>query len=518
VQLSFNPSKENIGNRVIAGASWQFGLTAVRILITMGSTVFLARLLTPGDYGLVAMSNIVTEMAALFANLGFGQILIQKKIINRLHFDSIFWASALIGFILFILTVLISFPAAWFFEQNELIAVLSVAGLNFIFRELYVVPNAILHRLLLFKIEALIMLLQLILRALFSIYFAWLGWGYWSLVIGPLLSGLVEIVCVVLYVGYYPRLRVNKAFIRSNLRQNGSYLGSGVLHYLMSNFDYIVVGRRFGAEQLGFYQMAYSLPDELRNRLSGPLQRVLFPAFSLLQDDLVAFRRGVEKSQRFLSIAVLPIGAGLALTAEEVVLLLYGEQWRPVIPLLQILAIGGALRALFSLVGSIYYACGRADLAFKINLYATPFVVTCIFLGSEWGVKGIAWAMIVVMLPAFITVYFAMKLIDSSVFTFYKTIFPAVIATLFMAVMILIFSHIELIKYLIVLLETNGIYFSVFNSYLDWYVNLQIIATLFIKVGVGIISYIVFIAIFNKVIFIDILMIVKSILYRRGDK
>jgi len=494
VQLSFNPNRTNIGRRVIAGASWQFGLMAIRILITISSTAFLARLLTPDDYGLIAMSSMVTEIAALLANTGFGQILIQKKTINRLQLDSVFWISVMIGVGLYFLTALISVPAAWFFEQDKLAPILWVSGLNFVVREMAVVPSAIMQRLMLFRAEALIMLAQLVLRSTFAIVFAWMGWGYWSLVVGPLISGSIEVVCSIIYIRYWPRLRFNKSFLRSNIRQNTSFLGSGILHYLMSNFDYMIVGKRFGAEQLGFYQMAYSLPDELRNRLSGPLQRVLFPAFSLLKDDLDAFRRGVQRSQRMLSLMVLPIGAGLALTAEEIVLILYGEQWRQVIPLLRILAIGGALRAMFSLVSSIYYACGRVDLAFKIILYSAPFVIGAIFWGGYWGVEGVAWAMVFVMMPSFVAVHYAMKLINCSGLVFYSAILPALMATVFMVLVLSILQNSDLIVQFFNLFNFNEFEYLI-GRYASWYQELIVPNRFIFKVVVGIISYCIYLMI-----------------------
>lgn len=508
VQLSFNPNRTNIGRRVIAGASWQFGLMAIRILITISSTAFLARLLTPDDYGLIAMSSMVTEIAALLANTGFGQILIQKKTINRLQLDSVFWISVMIGVGLYFLTALISVPAAWFFEQDKLAPILWVSGLNFVVREMAVVPSAIMQRLMLFRAEALIMLAQLVLRSTFAIVFAWMGWGYWSLVVGPLISGSIEVVCSIIYIRYWPRLRFNKSFLRSNIRQNTSFLGSGILHYLMSNFDYMIVGKRFGAEQLGFYQMAYSLPDELRNRLSGPLQRVLFPAFSLIKDDLEAFRRGVQRSQRLLSLVVFPIGAGLALTAEELVLILYGEQWRAVIPLLRILAIGGALRAIFSLVASIYYACGRPDLAFKINLYAAPFVIGAIVWGSHWGVEGVAWAMVLVMLPAFVAVYFAMKLIKSPVRMFYSSILPALISTMFMVITALSVFHYNFISTFIDYYGCEWVRFNLIDM-IRYYLNLSQVGRLVSKVLFCSMLYFWFVYIFYRQVLNDFIILFK---------
>lgn len=438
---AFYPNKDNLGHRVTRGVAWLFALTALRVLLTIGSTAVLARLLTPTDYGLVAMASIVVEVAGLLTNMGFGSILVQKQRLTRLDLDSAFWASSGIGAVLTLIVGVASFPAAIFFNQPAVVGILWVSALNFIVQEATVVPNAILNRLLLFKADVLIQLAQLVMRMSLAILMAWLGAGYWSLVVAPLIAGVIGNLSLLWYVGYVPRVRFSKAFIAATWRASGSYLGSGVMSHLLSNFDYVIVGRRFGPAQLGYYQTAYTLPEEFRSRLSGPLQRVLFPAYALLQHDLAAFRTGVARSQRILSVLVLPLGIGLAITADEVVRIVYGEKWLPVIPLLQILAVGGALRALFSLVASIYYARGRPDLALKINCVTAPLVLGGIFLGSNWGVEGVAWAMVLVQFPSFFAVHIAMRLIQSSAWAFYRAVLPAFVTTAFMAAVLLALRH-----------------------------------------------------------------------------
>lgn len=432
VRLSFRTNRNDLGSRVIKGVAWQFALSGGRVLITIVSTAILARLLTPNDYGLVAMTTLIVEIAGLFANLGFGAILIQKKRLTRLDLDTAFWASLCIGLALGLFIAAAAYPASWFFKQPEIIGLLWLSALSFLVQQLLVVPYAIISRLLLFRTEVFLQFGQLLARTVFAIALAWSGAEYWSLVLAPLFAALVTTVAALAATGYRPRHRINFSFIKNNWKASGSYLGSGTLHYLLSNFDFLVVGRRFGPEQLGYYQTAYSLPDELRNRISGPLQRVLFPAYSLLQQDLPAFRRAVSRSQKMLSIIVLPMGAGLALIADHLVPVLYGERWLPVVPLLQVLAVGGSLRAIFSLVASIYYATGRPDLAFKINLVCTPFVLATIAIGSYWGTIGVACAMVIVVFPAFVSAHIAMKLIGGSIFNFLKAITPSTIATITM--------------------------------------------------------------------------------------
>lgn len=438
VQRCFHVERHELARRVASGVAWQFGLSGLRVIATIGSTAVLARLLSPSDYGLVAMTTVVVEVAGLFSNLGFGAILIQKRRLARVDLDAVFWASLIIGAVVGLLVCIAAYPVAWFFKEPRLVELLWLSALSLVIQQMTVVPSAVISRLLLFRLEVLLQAGQLLVRIAIAIALAWAGAGVWSLVISPFAAIVLYTTIVLSVTGYCPRRRLNRSFIAENWRMSGSFLGSGILHYVQSNFDFMVVGRRFGAEQLGYYQTAYSVPDELRNRLSGPLQRVLFPAYSLLQQDLIAFRDAVGRSQKMLAAVLLPIGAGLAVVAEEFVGVVYGARWAPVVPLLQVLAVGGALRATFSLVASIFYATGRPDLALKINLVSAPFVLGAILAGSEWGVIGVAWAMVLVMLPSFVSAHIAMKLIGGSLVTFLDAQWTPALGTLCMVLSLIV--------------------------------------------------------------------------------
>jgi len=443
VRAAFFPSRANLGRRVAVGAAWQFGLVAMRIVLTIASTAVLARLLTPTDYGLNGMSAVVIEIAALLTNLGFGPILTQKPKLTRLDLDSAFWVSIGIGCGLTLLIFALSYPAALFFGQPELVPILCVASLSFIIQEAGVVPGAVFNRLLRFKEEVLIQLAGMVLRISLAIALAWAGAGYWSLVVAPLIASALSTAFSLWFIGYIPRLKFSRNFVNRNWRASGSYLGGGMLNHLLANFDYMVVGRRFGPEQLGFYQTAFSLPDELRSRFAGPLQRVLMPAYALIQSDTPAFRRSFLQSVKLFAAVMFPLGLGMAATADHIVPLLYGDQWLPVIPILQVLALTGALRAVLSLFGSVFAAKGVPQLSFKIQLWMTPPVLGLIFAGSFYGVIGVAWGVALAQLSGLVGAAIAMRLLEGSLLDFLRAIASSVVAAglMFLALASTIFTN-----------------------------------------------------------------------------
>jgi O-antigen/teichoic acid export membrane protein len=394
VQLAFHPATDDLGRRVARGAGFTFLGIAVRTAITIGSMSILARLLAPADFGHVAMATVVTELAAMFANFGFGSILIQKPHISRLQLDTVFWASSALGVALTVVVFGLSFFSELVFADPVAGQLLRVLCLTFVLDEMTVVPSSLLSRLLQFRILFFVQLIMLPCRAGVAVALAWSGFGVWSLVAGALAGSIAQWAAYTFIVRYWPRFRFSRSFLATTWKTNGSYFGGGFLFYLNSNIDLAIVGRALGAGPLGFYQNARSLSDEVRARIAAPLQRVLFPAFAVMQDDLARFREGVIRSSRLLALIVIPIGFGIAAVAEELVPLLYGQQWLAMIPILKIISVGSGIRAATTVSNSIFNATNRVGLWFRLNLVFNALFVLFIVVGSRWGLLGVAFAVL----------------------------------------------------------------------------------------------------------------------------
>ena len=197
VRSAFVLSADNLGQRVVAGAGFTFLGITLRTVITFGSMAILARLLTPADFGYIAMATVVTELAALFGGFGLSNLLIQRKRINRLQLDTVFWASTLVGFALAAVVFLMSFLSDWLFREPLTGELLRVMCLTFAIGGLTCPHGAILSRLLRFRTEFWIQLTVIAVRSLTAIGFAYFDFGVWSLVAGSI-SG--AIVAVMLYM------------------------------------------------------------------------------------------------------------------------------------------------------------------------------------------------------------------------------------------------------------------------------------------------------------------------------
>ncbi len=301
-----------------------------------------------------------------------------------------------------------------------------------LFEEFSAIHQSIAYRLLLFRYEFVSQLANLLVRIATSIALAFAGFGVWSLVWGTVAGRAAQFIVICYLIPYVPRLRFDPGFIRRHRRFGGSFFGSAALTYVASNVDFATVGRIFGATQLGYYQTAFALPEELRSRLSMSVQRVLFPAFALVQTDHAAFQESVLKSLRLLATIAMPMGVGMAVLAMPIVRTLYGEQWLPVVPLLQIVAGIGIVRALQGLLGNIYAVKGRPDLEFKIGLVLVPFLLLAVVLGSRFGTAGVAVGVLLFHVALLVSTYWALRLIDLDPIRTLAALAPPAIATAIM--------------------------------------------------------------------------------------
>lgn len=412
VRSAFVLNSDNLGHRVVTGASFTFLGIALRTLITLGSMAVLARILTPADFGYVAMAAVVTEFAALLGGFGFGNILIQKKTINRLHLDTVFWASAGIGLLVGGAIFLMSFMAGWLFRDSLTGDLLKVMCLSFVFGGLTCVPEAILARLLRFRTEFWIQISVMAARSLVAIAFALMGLGVWSLVVGGIVGSITAVALYTIAVPYLPRYRFHGALLKSTWKTSGSYLGNGLLYYINMNIDLLLIGRSLGATPLGHYQNARSLTDEIRGRIAMPLQRVLFPAFSALQADLGRLQASVIRSGRLLAAIIFPTGIGVAAVANELVPVLYGEQWLEMIPILSLLGISAAVRGSTAIASPLFNSRNQVPLALKFNSISALLTVAAVLIALPHGINAVTFGVMLTSCYSLVTFRMGLGLIE----------------------------------------------------------------------------------------------------------
>lgn len=428
VRSAYRLDASGVGARVVSGAGFQFLGIALRTLITIGSTAVLARLLSPADFGFLAMATVITEFAALFGNFGFANVLIQRHRISRLQLETVFWASILLGSVLAAFVFVASFFIDLLFPDPLVGQLLRLLCLSFPITGFSAYAWVVLARLMRFRTDFWIQMATNATRALVAVGLAYAGAGVWSLVAGALTGAVVNVALNFVAVPFLPRLRMNLHFLKSIGRTSGGYFGNGFLYYFSMNVDLLLIGRALGAAPLGFYQNARSLTDEIRARIAMPIQQVLFPAFSALQQDLPRFQNLVLRSARMLAAVVIPVGFGVSANAPELVLVLYGEQWRSMTPVMSMFGLSAAVRASTAIASPLFNATNHVGLALKYNSVFTVIQLVGVAMSMPYGIDTVAKTVAALSLLLLIVFWQGMVFIELGIRDVGRVLIPPTVA------------------------------------------------------------------------------------------
>lgn len=410
--------------------------------------VILARLLTPEDFGIVGLAAIFLGLIGAINELGLSAAIVQRKEIDEIHLSSSFWASVIAGITLFLVVVLASPFVANFFQEDIVQPILIVSAIGLIIGSFTVVHQALLKKSLDFKKLTIAEVGAAVVSGLVSVFLAIIGYGVWSLVFGGLASSFILVVILWKIVAWRPSLRFDFAHFKELFGFGSHVMGSRILNYIDSNIDYLVVGKLLGTSALGYYSFAYHLITFPLHKISMMVTRVTFPAFSTIQDDNETLRSGYLKVVQYISVITFPMLAGMIVVAPDFVVVVYGAKWAPMILPLQILCLAGALKSVGTTVGSVLLSKGRADIQFKWNIFTAIVLPIAVILGANYGIAGVASAITVmtVLLFPFIQMI-TNKLIDLSMFSYFKAIYPAIVGSITLILFVVAYQRMILTVY-----------------------------------------------------------------------
>jgi O-antigen/teichoic acid export membrane protein len=374
------------------GIRWSSASQFGRQTMQLVTTAVLARLLSPADFGLIGMATLVIGFISLFKDLGTCAAVIQRKEVTPRFLSSIFWANAAFGLVATAILYLLAPAVALFYKEPRLVPVLQAFSLTFVVSGLSILQQALLEREMAFDKLAKLELAATLLGTVVGITAAVLNCGVWSLVLQSMT--VAAATTVLLWAG--SKWRPSRGFCWEEIRSVSSYSGNltgfSILNYFVRNADYLLIGKFLGAQQLGYYTLAYRLMLYPLQSITAVISRVMFPAFSQIKDDDARFSRIYLKMVGFIAFITFPMMLGLMTVSEPFVLVFFGDSWRPVALLLLILAPVGMLQSVGGTVGMIYQARGRTDWMFRWGLVTGVCAVTAFAVGINWGITGVAVA------------------------------------------------------------------------------------------------------------------------------
>jgi len=383
-------SKDEVGNHARKGVKWNVIQVVARNILSLGTTAVLSRILSPSDFGLVGMVATLTALLMAFSDMGLSWATIQRKNISRIQVSNLFWLNVGIGAILWSICWLSSPWVANFYGEQALVAITTALGTGFILSGLAAQPIALLNRKMEYKTIAKIEVFSITIGALSALTAALSGLGYWALVIHSLGTGIVRFLLAI------PMSRIQITFPRQGfgtlglLTFGGMLAVSDFLLYAARNLDSVLIGKYWGTAELGFYNRAYFLMWLPSLLATGILTNLVVPSLSVLQDDINRFGNAYRKSLCMVAFIACPMALGLTLTANEMVYLIYGEQWQPVIPMLVWLSIASITEPIYKTTSWLFTAAGKAK-TYLLMTFLSGVVLSIVFyLSIPYGALGMS--------------------------------------------------------------------------------------------------------------------------------
>jgi PST family polysaccharide transporter len=379
---------------LVGGIAWTAGAKWTSQLFSWASTVIVARLLTPSDFGLIGMAAVYMSLVQNFSEFGFGSAVITLRDLTDDQIAQINTFSVFSGVAGFLISFAAAVPLGWFFRAPQLPAVVVVMSIGFVISGFKTVPYSLLQRDLRFKLLSIMESVWALLQALGTLALALLGLRYWALVVGPMVAGAV---LTGLNIAWCPRgfARPRLASIRHALTFGWQVLVTRLAWNFYTDADFLVAGRVLGAAPLGAYTMAWNLATLPLEKVSTLVGRVAPAVFSAVQTEYATLRRYLRSLTEALALITLPATLGLALTAREFVTLVLGKRWLGAIAPLELLAFYSTFRSISTLLGPVLMALRETRFVMWANLAAVVLLPSAFYVGSRWGTAGIAWAWII---------------------------------------------------------------------------------------------------------------------------
>jgi PST family polysaccharide transporter len=364
----------------------------IKFLLYTGSVVVLGRLLTPQDYGLVAMVTAITGFVVLFKDMGLSMATIQKAEINHSQVSTLFWINVAVSFVLALILAIAAPIISWFYKEPKLTGITLVLAGTFIFSGLTVQHQALLRRQMRFTALAAIEIGSMSIGIATGIVLAWYGAEYWALVGLSAATALSNVALVWVFCGWRPGLPVRRAGVRSMIAFGGHLTGFGIVNYFARNFDNILLGRFWGAGVLGLYSRAYNIMMLPISQIRNPLESVAIPALSNIQNDPVRYKKYYIKLVTVLAFITMPLMVFLFVCADEVIGLLLGSKWSGAADIFKVLAVAAFIQPVATTAGLVLISLGQSKRYFTIGAISCIITVISFILGLPWGAIGIAVA------------------------------------------------------------------------------------------------------------------------------
>lgn len=438
-----NHDSPSLKAQVRSAVIWRSGSQIVAQLVMWASTFLVIRILSPSDYGLFAMTQVVLVLLNMLNGYGLASALIQRAEVTEREIRQLFGMLILLNFGLGAAQFLAAPLAAGYFRQPIVTDLLRVQALLYLATPFIALPFALLSRRMDYREQAKVNLISSVAGALAAIGGAFGGLGVWTLVLAPLALFTVRAIGMTLAA----RSLVWPSFDFRGARALAAYGGvmatTQLFWFFQSQADVFIAGRVLDPHMLGIYTTSLFLTQIFVGKFVPPLNEVAFSAYSRIQHDAAAIATGFLKAARIIMLVALPFYAGLAVTAEPLVLTVLGEKWTEAVPIVRLLALAMPLMTLQILFAPATDARGRPGIAARNSLTGAALLPVAFIIGIQWGVIGLAFAWLLAY-PLFLalTMMRSLPVIGASARDLFAAILPPLLAAVAMAAVVVLIDRV----------------------------------------------------------------------------
>ena len=384
----------------VGGVAWHGLSYLLGKLLVLVSTAILARVLTPEDFGVVGLALVFVMYADVVTDLGVAQALVylpeKRSTSDAALALALAFAALLVG------SCLLAAPlVASFFDRPDITNMFRVLSLSLLFAAAGQVPDALLRRSLAFKKRLVAELVRASVQGAVSIGLALAGAGPWAIIYGYLIGHAFWSIALWIQSGHRPSARfwrIEREDRKKLLAYGVPAAGNALLLSLVFNIDYLIIGRQLGSEALGYYTLAFRIPQMAIINVFYVLSGVAFPLFSRARDDPARLRRGYVTGMKLQTVYGVAAGAGMAVAAPLLITVIFGDKWQPSIVPLQALALYAAFRSLGIGAVDLYKAVGRPGVAATLSVVRLVVLAPALFIAAGAGIDAVSWTQAAVAL------------------------------------------------------------------------------------------------------------------------
>lgn len=431
--------KEEKHDSIIGGLFWRFSERICAQAVTFIVSLVIARLLEPKSYGMIAIILVFINLADVFVTGGFGNALIQKKDSDDIDFSSVFYFNIIFSLIIYLI-VFISAPkieVLYGSDYNGLSMALRILAIRIPITAINNVQQAYVSKNMIFRKFFYATLGGTIGAAIIGIVLAYLKMGIWALVAQYLFNAIIDTIVLWVTVRWRPKLVFSFCRLKVLINYGWKLLASYLIDSLYNNLRTLIIGKIYTSYELAFYNRGNQFPSLIIDNVNTTIMSVMFPAISNIQDNYIEIKKLIRKSIIVSSYIILPMMLGLAIIAEPLIKIILTEKWLAAVPYLHIFCIVYVFQPITKANQQVIKALGRSDIFFKLEVLKKAIGLITLILVLKKGVMAIAIGFAITsIISSIIDMYVGGKMISYKMIDQLKAIFPSLVSSIIMGVIL----------------------------------------------------------------------------------